>query len=119
MGTLVGSVALRPNTPLTATVIATTVIVGMTMVFDAAYALGWIPASIVHVNPILLYANGACHSSALGHTWATGGQAGLVMPNYARLGSKQRRDKQGEAGRHMQQSCSVRIHEPRAQQPAR
>jgi len=47
VGTLVGSVALRPNTPLTATVIATFVIVGMTMVIDAAYALGWIPASIV------------------------------------------------------------------------
>jgi hypothetical protein len=51
-------VALRPNTPLTATVIGTIIIVGMALLVDAAYAWGWLPASVVHARPLLLYADG-------------------------------------------------------------
>ena len=58
VGTLVGSVALRPNSPLTSTAIATLVIVGITLLVDVAYAFGWIPGGFVHAQPVLLCANG-------------------------------------------------------------
>lgn len=58
IGTLVGSVALRPNTPLTSTVIGTSIIVGLSLLIDTAYAMGIIPGCLLHVRPILLYANG-------------------------------------------------------------
>lgn len=64
VGTLLGGVALRPTTPLTATVVATLIIVGFAMVVDAAYTRGWIPGWVVHATPILLYANGAHHAAA-------------------------------------------------------
>lgn len=58
VGTLVGSVALRPNTPLTAMVIGTLVIVTVALLVDWLYARGWLPGSLVHAKPILLYADG-------------------------------------------------------------
>lgn len=66
VGSLVGSVALRPNTPLVALVIGTLIIVGTALVVDAAYARGWLPASLVHARPILLYADGEREASCLG-----------------------------------------------------
>jgi hypothetical protein len=60
VGTLVGSVARRPNTPMTAVVIATLIIVGMALLIDAAYSSGWLPGYIVHPRPVLLYVNGEC-----------------------------------------------------------
>lgn len=66
IGSLVGSVALRPNSPLTATVIATFIIVGSALVVDLAYAYGIIPPGLVHVKPVLLYANGTAPQSSAG-----------------------------------------------------
>lgn len=68
VGSLVGSVALRPNSPLAATVIATLIIVGSALVVDLAYAYGIIPPGLVHVKPVLLYANGG--STALWRQYA-------------------------------------------------
>lgn len=58
VGSLVGSVALRPNSPLTSTVIATSIIVASALVVDLGYAWGLIPANVVQARPVLLYANG-------------------------------------------------------------
>lgn len=66
VGSLVGGVALRPTTPLAATVIATAVIVGMALLVDAAYTRGWVPASLVHPRPLLVYADG--ETCCGGHT---------------------------------------------------
>jgi uncharacterized membrane protein YcaP (DUF421 family) len=78
IGSLVGSVALRPNTPLTSTVIGTFIIVGLTMVMDTAYAMGLIPGSFLHCRPILLYANGEHqrHLSCCQHLFKALGEAG-------------------------------------------
>lgn len=79
VGSLVGSVALRPNTPLTATVIGTIIIVGMALLVDAAYAWGLIPASVVHARPLLLYADGeACYCAVVALQ-----QLHLACPNSA------------------------------------
>lgn len=53
IGTLVGSVALRPNTPMTAVVIATFIIVGMALLIDAAHSSGWLPGYMVHPRPVM------------------------------------------------------------------
>jgi hypothetical protein len=58
VGSLVGGVALRPGTPLTAALIAIVMILGMTLIADAAYAWGWLPAGVVHARPLLMYADG-------------------------------------------------------------
>lgn len=62
IGSLVGSSALRPNTPLTAAVIAIIVIIGSSLLVGTLYSHGLLPSEFVHARPTLLYANGKwCH----------------------------------------------------------
>lgn len=82
VGSLVGSVALRPNTPLTATVIGIIIIVGMALLVDAAYAWGLIPGSVVHARPLLLYADGEAYCAVVALQ-----QLHLVCPTCNSIGS--------------------------------
>jgi hypothetical protein len=58
VGSLVGSVVLRPNTPLTSTVIGTFIIVGAALLVDVAYAYKLLPAGVVQAEPVLVYVDG-------------------------------------------------------------
>lgn len=58
LGSLVGSVALRPNSPLTAVVIATVIIFLSALVIDAGHAWGIIPGFLLHPTPTLLFVDG-------------------------------------------------------------
>ncbi|WIA32315.1 hypothetical protein OEZ86_003155 [Tetradesmus obliquus] len=71
VGSLVGSVALRPNTPLTSTVIGTCIIVGAALLVDVAYAYKLLPASVVQAEPVLVYVDGVMQQHQLHHCLLT------------------------------------------------
>jgi hypothetical protein len=58
LGSLVGGVALRPNTPLVAMVVSAVVIVGFTVAINNTFAKGWIPGELLRPQPILLWVDG-------------------------------------------------------------
>ncbi|WIA12169.1 hypothetical protein OEZ85_012241 [Tetradesmus obliquus] len=65
VGSLVGSAALRPTTPITATVIGAGIIMGAALLVDVAYAYKLLPASWVHPGPVLVYVDGVMQQHQL------------------------------------------------------
>jgi hypothetical protein len=59
-------VALRPNTPLTSTVLGTFIIVGAALLVDVAYAYKLVPPGFVQAEPVLVYADGRLFVSCTG-----------------------------------------------------
>lgn len=87
VGSVVGQVALRPTSPLTAAVIATIIIVVGALLVDMAYVNGLIPNSVVQVQPVLLYTEGK-HGCAAHRAWqaqqaCTGQAAVRTQPLHA------------------------------------
>ncbi|WIA32314.1 hypothetical protein OEZ86_003154 [Tetradesmus obliquus] len=65
MGSLVGSAALRPTTPITASVIGAGIIMGAALLVDVAYVYKLLPASWVHPGPVLVYVDGVMQQHQL------------------------------------------------------